>query len=388
MNGIALLIQARALQVRVQRSTSGSTVLPGRERTGLSNRSLEPVSRHRAIATTGSRGVFTASPATSTPPLIVDPFAAFAATPPPPPSTVVDRPLAPAPRCSGDSNPSSILATSFAHSASATLCAVALNTALSSGVRSRTAAESSSNPSFAPLAAFATSASASAAFAAGSSRSRTLFANAASCGESPTGVRPVANTPRRSDATASGSSSASPERTTAASSPRLPRARSVSEIAKSSSSRVSLGAIASRTSFGLASAGVGGSPDAALLGTKIGPGRSSGFGSFPTNGRSNGSDGGCGNAAMIRPPDFRAPCRNKTSAAPIASRSNTFRSDSARSERRYRTPVSSEMESSGIVSRSTNAPSLWSLATTPIALLSITARRCPWRMFPPPTVEA
>ena len=135
-------------------------------------------------------------------------------------------------------------------------------------------------------------------------------------------------------------------------------------------------------------AGVGGSPDAALLGTKIGPGRSSGFGSFPTNGRSNGSDGGCGNAAMIRPPDFRAPCRNKTSAAPIASRSNTFRSDSARSERRYRTPVSSEMESSGIVSRSTNAPSLWSLATTPIALLSITARRCPWRMFPPPTVEA
>ena len=103
-------------------------------------------------------------------------------------------------------------------------------------------------------------------------------------------------------------------------------------------------------------------------------------------GSSKGSLGARGSCANRRPPDLRAACRNSTSAAPTASFSSKPRSESPRGLSRYRSPSCNEMASSGMVSRSTKTPSPASRATTPIAELSITARRLPCRIEPPPAV--
>ena len=286
-------------------------------------------------------------------------------------------------------SPASSLSTKRSHIASATKRADAWSTSLSSGVRSLTAWTISSTPS-PDSSSFPSSPSPSKDLyepSAGLSCSRTCFTIAATCGLSVPGTSPVASAPRSKPAIASGSSSASPESTTAASRPKVPCARSAREMAKSSSSRLSFGAAASRTWLGVARQGVGAPP--VLDGTSIGPGTSAGFGNDGSSkGRKPGSRGGCGSCANSRPPPFLTACLSKISAAPIASFSSTLRNDSARGERRYRRPVEREMESSGMVSRSTNTPSPASLATTPIALLSITAKRRPCRMLPPPWVDA
>mmetsp|Transcript_8057 Transcript_8057/g.30195 ORF Transcript_8057/g.30195 Transcript_8057/m.30195 type:complete len:258 (+) Transcript_8057:1841-2614(+) len=224
---------------------------------------------------------------------------------------------------------------------------------------------------------------------AGASCDLTAFASARTFPSVLPGSWPVANAESNKDAVAAGSSRPSPARSVAASGPSVPCAKSAREIANSSSSLVSLGAAASRTCEGDAKHGRG-VPfrPKSRVGTKNGPGMFSGSSNAPKNGSSKGNFGALGKLANNRPPLFRAACRNKTSPAPTASFSRILRKDDALGDSRYRNPSVKLMLSSGIVSRSTNTPSPDSLATTPIALLSITAKRLPCRIDPPLCVLA
>ena len=242
---------------------------------------------------------------------------------------------------------------------------------------------------------------------AGLSCSRTPLATAANCGFSasaraskppppPGTTAPFASASSARAAIAPGSAIASPATSVATSDPSVPSARSPSASAKSSSSRLSRGATASKTFAGDARTGAG-EPPGFELGTRNGPGTSSGLGSCPSavswtpggaNGRGNGSVGGRGSCAKNRGTDFLSAWRSSTSSAVVASRSSRFLSASPPGLSTYLSPSARVTPSSGTVSRSTKTPSSWSLATTPMALLSITASLRPWRMAPPPTVEA
>ena len=180
------------------------------------------------------------------------------------------------------------------------------------------------------------------------------------------GSCPVRRTCCSTRPTAGGSMSASPATSVAASGPSAPLARSASEIAYSSSSRDSLGASASSAACGEASAGAG---VPAAVGMRSGPGMVSG------RGRSPPRNGGCGIELKTVPNDLRSAWRSSTSAAASSSSVSSARSERVRGEGRKRSASESETPSSGIESRSMNAPP-WVRATTPSAPLSSTDRRC------------
>mmetsp|Transcript_8499 Transcript_8499/g.31653 ORF Transcript_8499/g.31653 Transcript_8499/m.31653 type:complete len:225 (+) Transcript_8499:257-931(+) len=209
------------------------------------------------------------------------------------------------------------------------------------------------------------------------SESRAFAARLLISGLLPMGNSPVDTIDKNSAATASGSKNASPVNTVAASFPTKPAAKSPSEIANNSSSRLNFGAASSNTCAGDANVGTG--VELPETGSNTGPEISCGLGNDDANGS---HAGGLGNCAKMRVTPLRMDWRNNKSAAVSASRSSKFRKLAASGCIKYFNDCSKLAASSGSVSRSTNTSSL--RATIPMALFNITARRWPCKMLPPP----